>query len=384
MTSEHPPLHPKLARLLKSRPEEEEIERFLAGVEVPLQSGRTTTFVFFGEAEEVHLRHWIYGLPSTQAFRRLPSSRLWALTLDLPPRSRIEYKLEVVNGAGRRWINDPLNPLLARDPFGANSVCHGLGYATPEWALDDPEARCGELTELSVTSKALGGERQVGVYIPARLHPRRRYPLLVVLDGPDYVEYAGMRTVLDNLIFRLEIAPLFVAFIRSPKRLEEYGANPRHARYLARELFPALEERFPAGGRPADRGLMGASFGAVAALSAAWRSPTLCGRLLLQSGSFAFTDVGENHRGPEFEPVIRFMNRFRRRPLKPAERAYVSCGVFESLIYENRSILPVLQQTGMDVRYAESRDGHNWESWRDRLREGLSFLFPGPLWMVYE
>ncbi len=38
----------------------------------------------------------------------------------------------------------------------------------------------------------------------------------------------------------------------------------------------------------------------------------------------------------------------------------------------------------MRVRYSESRDGHNWENWRDRLREGLSTLFPGPLWMVYE
>ncbi len=27
---------------------------------------------------------------------------------------------------------------------------------------------------------------------------------------------------------------------------------------------------------------------------------------------------------------------------------------------------------------------HNWENWRDRLREALSTLFPGPLWLVYE
>ena len=46
--------------------------------------------------------------------------------------------------------------------------------------------------------------------------------------------------------------------------------------------------------------------------------------------------------------------------------------------------MPILQSTGMDVRYVESFDGHNWENWRDRLREGLFFLFPGPLWMVYE
>ena len=47
-------------------------------------------------------------------------------------------------------------------------------------------------------------------------------------------------------------------------------------------------------------------------------------------------------------------------------------------------IVPLLQETGMQVRFREANDGHNWENWRDRLREGLSYLFPGPLWLVYE
>ena len=32
-----------------------------------------------------------------------------------------------------------------------------------------------------------------------------------------------------------------------------------------------------------------------------------------------------------------------------------------------------------EVLGVEARDGHNWENWRDRLREGLAWLFPGPL-----
>jgi len=129
---------------------------------------------------------------------------------------------------------------------------------------------------------------------------------------------------------------------------------------------------------------MGASFGGVAALATAWRYPGTFGRLLLQSGSFAFTDIGENKRGPTFARVVEFINAFRDKPGKPSEKVYVSCGTYESLIYENRSMVPVLQATGMEVRYEEARDGHNWENWRDRLRSGLSWLFPGPLWMVYE
>jgi enterochelin esterase family protein len=129
---------------------------------------------------------------------------------------------------------------------------------------------------------------------------------------------------------------------------------------------------------------MGASFGGVASLSSAWRFPGTFGRLLLQSGSFVFTDLGDHDRGPVFDPVVRFMNEFRARPGRPAEHVYLSCGIFEGLIYYNRSIVPLLQSTGMNVRFTEARDGHNWENWRDKLREGLSWLFPGPSLFVYE
>ena len=82
--------------------------------------------------------------------------------------------------------------------------------------------------------------------------------------------------------------------------------------------------------------------------------------------------------------MARFVNEFRESPGHPTDKVFVSCGIYESLIYENRSIVPMLQATKMDVRYVEARDGHNWDNWRDRLREALSWLLPGPLWMVYE
>jgi enterochelin esterase family protein len=106
--------------------------------------------------------------------------------------------------------------------------------------------------------------------------------------------------------------------------------------------------------------------------------------LVLQSGSYAFSDIGRHQRGAVFDPVVRFMNEFRERPGVPAERIYMSCGIYESLIYENRSLLPRLQQQGIEVRFEEVRDAHNWENWRDRLRNGLSWIFPGPVWYTYE
>jgi hypothetical protein len=40
-------------------------------------------------------------------------------------------------------------------------------------------------------------------------------------------------------------------------------------------------------------------------------------------------------------------------------------------------MLPVFRATGMDLRYAESRDGHSWENWRDLLHDALTWTFPG-------
>ncbi|HVS02981.1 MAG TPA: alpha/beta hydrolase-fold protein [Thermoanaerobaculia bacterium] len=371
-------------RLLARQPDAAAVERFLARHRFPLVEGSTATFVFRGEADEVLLRHWIWGLPSARPFQRVADTELWYLVEELPAGSRVEYKLEVVRDGGRELLQDPLNPQLARDPFGANSVCQAAGYETPAWTLPDPEARPGEIVEMAVESRALGGRRRVGVYLPARLRPTRRYPLIVAHDGFDYLRYAALGTVLDNLIHRLEIPQVVVALTDSPGRLEEYAAQPGHARFVTEELVPKLERELPLRGGPSGRCLMGASFGAVASLATAWRYPGFYGRLLLQSGSFAFTDIGVTHRGPAFEPVVEFVNAFRRAPGRCVERLFVSCGVYESLIYENRSLVPLLQRTGMEVRYVEARDGHNWENWRDRLREGLSWLFPGPLWMVYE
>jgi enterochelin esterase family protein len=304
--------------------------------------------------------------------------------LDLPDKSRIEYKFEVVRHGHGEWLVDPLNPHHAADPFGANSVCQGWGYAAPEWTAEDPLARRGTIDEVQVDSAAFGERRRLLVYLPARFRRTRRYPLLVVHDGEDYLRFAALRTVLDNLIHSLEVAPLIVALTQSPDRLREYAGHDAHARFLAEDMLGALRARLPLEDTPEARGLMGASFGAVAALHAAWREPGTFGRLLLQSGSFAFSDIGEHRRGPLFDPVVRFVNAFRASPGSPSQRIYMSCGTYESLIYENRSLLPLLRERGIDVRYDEARDAHNWQNWRDRARSGLSWLFPGPLWMVYE
>ena len=378
-------MNPALRRLFrKGAPSNADIDAFLNEQQFPLVDGSDVTFVYRGDAEAVYLRCWISGLDTAQPFQALQGTNLWAATIDLPKGSRIEYKFEVLAHGHRQLILDPLNDVKAHDPFGANSVCQGYGYERPEWTFHNPDARHGTLETKRIESASFRDSRDIQVYLPARFRRNRRYPLLIVHDGVDYLHFAELKTVLDNLITRLEIPQMIVAMIQSPDRLKEYAGHDKHADFIAEELLPFMSDNYPLIDDPDSRGIMGASFGGVASLHAAWRYPQRFNCLLLQSGSYAFSDIGRHHRGPAFDPVVRFMNEFRENPGCPADRIYMSCGIYESLIYENRSLLPLLQAQGIDVSFEEVRDAHNWENWRDRLRNGLSWLFPGPVWMVYE
>lgn len=361
-----------------------QVRQFLSTRSFPLVDGSQVTFVWIGHADAVTLRHWVFGLETGTNLSRIHNTDIWCLTLEIPPNSRVEYKFEVHRAGHSEWIQDPLNPARAKDPFGANSVLQGAGYQNPEWAAKDPLARSGNLERFMVHSK-VWGPRSGLLYLPARFRRSRQYPFLVVHDGEDYLRFADLHNVLDNLIHRLEIPEMVVALFNSPDRLHEYADDENHARFITEELLPQVAARYPIIDRPQDRCLMGASFGGIASFSTACRYPGVWGRLLLQSGSFAFTDIGRtNKRGPRFDRVVEFVNRYRADPKAVSQRAFVSCGVYESLIYENRSLVPLLDATGMQVRFVEARDGHNWQNWRDRLREGLSWLFPGPLLFVYE
>ena len=104
-------------------PDESSVDAFLSQHTFPIVEGGSVTFLYRGAADRVQLRHFIFGLPTAQPFQRLDGTEVWYLVMDLPRCSRIEYKIELVRGEKREWIMDPLNPRVAHDPYGANSVC---------------------------------------------------------------------------------------------------------------------------------------------------------------------------------------------------------------------------------------------------------------------
>jgi enterochelin esterase-like enzyme len=324
------------------------------------------------------------GIERPLPMRRLRGADLWYASVELPPGARMEYRVLVRRGDHVESILDPLNPAQVTGPVGQVSVLEAAGYQTPWWALYNAGSVPGEMTELTLLSRALRRDVHVTLYSPGRMRMDDRLPLLVLHDGADFLNHASMGVVLDNLMDKRLVADCVVAFTHPVDRLKEYGAGAAHSRFLTAELVPQLEKRLPLRGEPAGRFLAGASFGGIAALTAAVRAPGFYGGLLLQSPSFMFTLVGRGHQGgPVFDPVVRFVNSLRANPRRVAEKMFVSYGAFEPAAHRILALVDTLQHMADDVRVRESLDGHNWTGWRDGMFDGLGWLLPGDARFVY-
>jgi len=380
---EWPPLegmgrHPAIEALAVSGPDGEAIAAFLTEQPFPLAEPGMLTFAWRGEAEHVHLVRWIHGGAGRLPFERLGDTDLWLLRLPVKDGGRFEYKLGIERNGQEDLILDPRNPDRAEDPFGENSEARTLGYERPEWSLPRG-APAGWIEEISIESRAFGETRGVRVYLPAGHDPKARCPLVVIHDGDDFVSYADLPVVLDNLIDAGEIPPVIAALVQTRDRLGEYSGSRTHARFLVADLLPALSARWRVAEGPADRVLLGASLGAVASLSTAFRYPGVFGGLVLKSGSFILDERKLARRPqPVFHRIARLMRALGRAPDLPGTRAFISTGELEGLASENLALASFLRERGVDVLFKSAWDGHHWHNWRDQLRDGLRWVLrPG-------
>ena len=353
-----------------------ELQEALRCRHVPLVEPGAVTFVYLGSAEAIYLRRFIYGQRDGVPFKRLDGRDVWYCRLPVADGTRIEYKFDIVRNGNSEWINDPLNPHIASDPFGANSVCRAYGYRQPSWSLPSDQADVGTIVDDVLASKKFNGPRHIRIYLPPEVASDDGYPLLIMHDGTDFMTYADFQVVLDNLIHQVAIPPVIVALTQSPSREIEYAGDARHAAYIVDELIPFMRQRYPLSPGRDSLILGGASLGAVASLSTAWRYPGLFGSLILKSGSFVLERKMLSTRGKIFARIARHTSEIMRQPRDIAHRVFVSSGVNECLISQNRLLEARLRKQGLETCFLETLDGHHWHNWRDQMREALAFTLP--------
>jgi enterochelin esterase-like enzyme len=313
-----------------------------------------------------HVGVWAHLPLGDTALRQVPGG--WEVRLTELPVDRLEYLLDVDGTLGP----DPSNPRRVPGPFGDHSWLPLPAYREPGWL--NAETCDAERTTLTL-SRTGAGRLDCEIWSPAGSPADESLPLLLSHDGPEMDAYGGLTAYAGSMIAAGNLPPFRVALVGpGPRRNKRYSANPAYARALTSRLIPALTDVIATRGRPV---LMGQSLGALAALHAAWTSPSTFGGLFLQSGSFFTARHDPQESGFEFWPeVTGFVTSVQAatQAAPDAPPTTLTCGTAEENYANNLAIRDHLAAVGVETAWGEVRDGHTWTCWRDTLDPHLTNL----------
>jgi enterochelin esterase family protein len=188
--------------------------------------------------------------------------------------------------------------------------------------------------------------RNYWVYVPAQYAKERPTCLMIFQDGHFFVNTKGeyrIPIVFDNLIYRREMPVTIAVFInpgrtpdqkeasdsdwgdRTNNRAMEYNAlDDKYAKLIVEELLPEIKKEWNISDRPEDRGIGGASSGAICAFTVAWQRPDQFGKVISTIGSF--TNIRGGHEYP---------NMIRKSEAKPI-RVFLQDGLNDNRGIRNR------------------------------------------------
>ncbi len=292
------------------------------------------------------------------------ASGLWLVTMQLPPDAYLEYAF--LDPKTLERVEDPLNPKKIYNGINAWNHYFYMPRGGPTELLRPlRSASRGTLTRHSVPAweHAFGKKRTVHLYQPPVTHP---VPLLVVLDGVDYLKQARLNLLVDKLIATRRVCPFAMALVQNggAARTLEYSCADATLDFLFDQIIPLAQEHITLtapGGEP--YGILGASMGGLMALYTGLRLPHIFGKVLSQSGAFFV---------PELHSVIADLARcLPRQELN----IWMDVGKFDFLLEGNRDMYALLKESRYRVTYREYSGGHNYTSWRDDVWQGLEKLF---------
>jgi enterochelin esterase family protein len=237
------------------------------------------------------------------------------------------------------------------------------------------------------------------VYVPAQYDPAKPASLMIFNDGQAFMNPEGdirAQNVMDNLIYRREIPVMLGVFINPGRRpdqpepnLHEWGdkttnrpteyntLDDKYARVIVDELLPALNKNYNISKDPDNRGIGGASSGAIVAFTVAWQRPSEFHKVLSIVGSFTNLRGGDAYpdliRQSDKKPIRIFLQDGRND-----NRALKEDGSYDQRrdwFYQNARMVKALTDKGYDVNYTFGMNKHGSKMGGAILPEMMRWLW---------
>ena len=248
----------------------------------------------------------------------------------------------------------------------------------------------GSVTTLWYDSPGYGGKRRMNIYLPYGYSDKKTYPVLYMIPGggddeDTWIDMGRLPQIADRIIAEGKASPMIIVMVNSmPNQLAaphimnpvpgmkshfEMMGTPQGAsggafsEDLVETVIPFVEKNFSVEKDPSSRGICGVSMGGVYEMYILSHYPGLFGNI-------AF--MGSGIMSPDKQAALQSV-----RPIK--EKGYdlfwIGAGEKDMALQSAKNLMDALDGINAPYVYYNCRDGHNWRSWRNDLKELLPLLF---------
>lgn len=231
----------------------------------------------------------------------------------------------------------------------------------------------GTVQDLSIYSNELQEEMQLLVYLPANYSPLYKYTIIIASDGKDYFQLGRVPRIADELLENKEIENIIFVGIpyknvkdRNMKYEPTGEQHDAYVRFLAHELVPFLDEKYPTYQVGMGRALIGDSLAATVSLMAALKYPNIFGRVILQSPKVSkeLMEKVANFKSANSFTVYHVIG-------KEETAVKLTSGGTADFLEPNRELNNLMKEKGFAIFYDEFDGDHTWKHWQPDLKRAL-------------
>ncbi|GAM30700.1 hypothetical protein P23_1203 [Acinetobacter calcoaceticus] len=201
---------------------------------------------------------------------------------------------------------------------------------------------------------------------------QKTLPLVIFLDGQVWSRELSILSEIRDLTDLKKLRPaayVFIHSLNSQQRRQDYGCHDVFSQALVNELLEIILEQYSFISTT-NIIFCGQSLGGLCALHSALLFPKVFTSLILQSGSYWWSDfsnsaLGRNHTG-NFLELLNLSH-----PLPKTTQIYISAGTYETDMRDDAHQLYQQLQSFNQVSFRTFSGGHDAVNWRADLLKAL-------------
>ena len=300
---------------------------------------------------------------------------VWSITIEPVVPRLYQYLFEI---DGIRTI-DFANPVVkaGTSVYGSVVEVHG----TPSRYDELQNVQHGEVHIVKYTSTSLKKPREMYVYVPAEYQKDRKkaFPVLYLRHGggdneSSWVKDGRAAIILDNLIASGKAVPMLIVMSNGLTDGSWAGGSTVEGMDILEEellmdIIPIIEQNYKVEKNKKYRAIAGLSMGGGQAYVLGLRNLAKFSYI----GQFSAGIIGDGKFSHDkYTPGVMDAPANINKQL---QLLWISCGTKDPRYDGHVAFVEELKQQGVNCEFHDAVYGHEWEFWRQQLRDFLQRLF---------